>query len=280
MQLQTNALSQELLEKFQQFLRHGFTVIEIPDYWVSEHSRPLQWRETFINQALNRVMQLKDDIDGERKLTMFDEGQANEVLTILASKYPHTVNMIDIKRSLVHEPSDDELLTTLQGLHIDGLITGDAIPDQMSGKRKLAAMMKIRITKEGRQHLSGGTEASVAHPVIHQYNNYGLSGAMGPHSVGSIHYLQWAASANQIDLSQVVTELQTLKAELMKTAKTPVDFQHLSLVAEAEEYAEKQDGPKVMEVLSKSGKWLFDFATHVGTEITAKVIAKAIGLEP
>jgi hypothetical protein len=283
MQLQTNALSEELLEKFKQFLRHGFTVIEIPDHWVSEYSRPPQWRETFTNQALNRVMQLKDDIDGERKLTMYDEAQANEVLTILAPKYPHTVNMIDIKRSLAHEPSDDELLTTLQGLHIEGLITGDAIPDRMSGKRKLAAMMKIRITKEGRQHLSGSTEASVAqpHPVIHQYNNYGQSGAMGPHSVGSIHYQQqWAASANQVDLSQLISELQALRTELMKTAKTPADFQQLGLVAEAEQYAEKQDGPKVMEVLSKTGKGLLDFAKDVGTEITAKLLAKSMGLEP
>jgi hypothetical protein len=285
MQLQTNALSEELLEKFKRFLRHGFTVIEIPDYWVSESSRPLQWRETFINQALNRVMQLNDDIDGERKLTMYDEAQANEVLTILVSKYPHTVNMIDIKRSLAHEPSDDELLTTLQGLHIEGLITGNAIPDRMSGKRKLAAMMTIRITKEGRQHLSGSTEASVAKPniVIHgdQINNHGQVGAIGRNATGTINYQQqWAASANQIDLSQVISELQTLRTELMKTAKTPAEFQQLGLVAEAEQYAEKQDGPKVMEVLSKTGKGLLDFAKDVGTEITAKLIAKAMGLEP
>jgi len=35
-----------------------------------------------------------------------------------------------------------------------------------------------------------------------------------------------------------------------------------------------------MEVLSKAGKGLLDFAKDVGTEITAKVIAKAMGLEP
>lgn len=114
-----------------------------------------------------------------------------------------------------------------------------------------------------------------------QIINYGHAGAIGRQSTGTInHQQQWAATANQIDLSQVVGELQTLRAELMKMAKTPADFQKLGLIAEAEEYAGKQDGPKVMEVLSKSGKWLFDFATAVGTDITAKLIAKATGLEP
>jgi hypothetical protein len=104
---------------------------------------------------------------------------------------------------------------------------------------------------------------------------------MGPDSVGSIHYQQqWAASASQVDLSQVISELQLLRSELMKTAKTPADFQQLGFVAEAELYAEKQDGPKVMEVLSKAGKGLLDLAKDVGAEITAKVIAKAMGLEP
>lgn len=64
----------------------------------------------------------------------------------------------------------------------------------------------------------------------------------------------------------------------MKNAKTPTDFQQLGLVAEAEQYAEKQDGSKVMEVLSKSGKWLFDFAEDVGTDIAAKLIANAMSL--
>jgi hypothetical protein len=86
--------------------------------------------------------------------------------------------------------------------------------------------------------------------------------------------------ANQVDLSQVATELQALRTKLIKTAKVPADFQQLGLVAEAEQYAEKQDGTKVMEVLSKTGKGLLDFAKDVGAEITAKVIAKATGLDP
>ena len=66
MQLQTNALKPK---NFWRSSNSSYAMalrwIEIPDYWVSESSRPPQWRETFINQALNRVMQLKDDIDGE-----------------------------------------------------------------------------------------------------------------------------------------------------------------------------------------------------------------------
>ena len=73
---------------------------------------------------------------------------------------------------------------------------------------------------------------------------------------------------------------ETLRTELMKTAKMAADFQQLGLVAEAEQYAEKQDGTKVMEVLSKAGKGLLDFAKDVGSDVTAKLISKAMGLEP
>ena len=66
----------------------------------------------------------------------------------------------------------------------------------------------------------------------------------------------------------------------MKTAKSAADYQQLTLVAEAEEYAEKQDGSKMMEVLSKAGEGLFDFAKDVGVEITAKLLAKSMGQNP
>jgi hypothetical protein len=52
----TNALSRGLLEKFERFIRHGFTVIEIPESWLNQYSRPQGWLEEFINQALEQVM--------------------------------------------------------------------------------------------------------------------------------------------------------------------------------------------------------------------------------
>jgi len=55
MKISTNALSRELLDKFEWFSQYGFTVIEVPDYWVDECRRPCGWCDRLINSALNRA---------------------------------------------------------------------------------------------------------------------------------------------------------------------------------------------------------------------------------
>jgi hypothetical protein len=51
-------------------------------------------------------------------------------------------------------------------------------------------------------------------------------------------------------------------------------------LAEAEEQAELKDGGKVLSTLSKAGTGLLTAAKDIGTDLAAKVIAKAMGLEP
>lgn len=53
----------------------------------------------------------------------------------------------------------------------------------------------------------------------------------------------------------------------------------LGLLADAEERAEQKDGGKVLSTLSKAGTGLLAAARDIGTEVAAKVIAKAMGLE-
>jgi hypothetical protein len=119
--------------------------------------------------------------------------------------------------------------------------------------------------------------------IVHgdQYINYGEAGAMGPHSVGTInHKQQWAAIQNQVDLNALAAELEALKKHLKQSASSNSDFQTLRLLVEAEQHARKQDGSKVIEVLSRAGKGLLDVAKEIGTDVAAKVIAKSMGLEP
>jgi hypothetical protein len=275
----TNALSRELLEKCELFLQHGFTVINVPESWSTQYGRPSGWVETLINQALNQIVAAHDETHGT-KTPGYDEDLAQRVLNVLNDRYPYPVSLMDLKQSLPYEKtSDGLLLTTLHGLQVEDLVTGKGIPPNTSSNRKLRATGTIQMTKEGRKHLSGTTDAKAS--ILHQYNNFGQSGAMGPNSTGTVNYQQqWAATSALVDLSLVFAELQTIKAELMKTASTTADFEKLALVAKAELYAGNEDGPKVMEVLSNSGKWLFEFATKVGTDIIADLVAKAMGLAP
>jgi hypothetical protein len=125
--------------------------------------------------------------------------------------------------------------------------------------------------------------ASPYHPVIHgdQIINYGQAGALGRYSTGTINYQQqWAEIESQINLHALAIELGQLRTRLQQTAASRSDFQQIGLLAEAEEHAEKQEGSKVLETLSKVGKGVLDFAKEVGTDLTAKVIAKSVGLEP
>ena len=64
MELTTNALGFEALEKLERLQRHGFTVVQVPEYWTNETSRPPRWRDQLVNLAMDCVMELSDSPDG------------------------------------------------------------------------------------------------------------------------------------------------------------------------------------------------------------------------
>lgn len=112
-----------------------------------------------------------------------------------------------------------------------------------------------------------------------QFNNYGIAGAIGPNSVGTINFQQqWRDIQNEVDLNALTGELERLKKHLQQSASSSSDYQRLAFLSEAEEHVKKRDGSKTIEVLSKVGKGALDVAKDIGTEIAAKVIAKSIGL--
>jgi hypothetical protein len=277
---ETGMLIGELTERCHQLHCHGFTVVKAPDDWrYGYYNKPGGWQETVVLIAMEQVAAIAASKQETNTVSSYNEAVAEAVLNVVDEAFPNPLQVMDIKHRLLEEPSDLTLLTALDALYLQGFIDGKPMRSHTDGHPKLLAMANIRITAEGHKRVSGQAQPSSHLPAIHQFINYGQAGAMGPHSTGTINYQQkWVA--NQVDLSQVVTELQTLKAELRKTAETAADFQQLSIIAEAEQHAAQHDGPKVIEVLSKSSRWLFDFATHVGVELTAKLIAKSMGLEP
>jgi hypothetical protein len=213
----------------------------------------------------------------------YDEAFAGVVLSILNKAFPRTVQLIDIKSQFDSEPNDEQLLLALDGLIALGLATGTGMRDHSTGDRRLVALANIQITAAGRKHLTASVEPASQSTVVHggQYNNYGQTGAMGQNATGTLSYQQqWIEIAGQMNTSALHSELEQLRQYLLNSATSRSDYQQIGLIAEAEEEAEKGDGGKVMQVLSKLGKGVFDCAKDVGTDVAAKVIAKAIGLEP
>ena len=114
-----------------------------------------------------------------------------------------------------------------------------------------------------------------------QFNNYGIAGAIGPHSAGIINVQQqWASIQSEVDANALVGELEQLRKHLLQSASSSSDYQQLAVLSEAEELAKRHNGGKAMEVLSKVGKGALGVARDIGTEVAAKVIAKSMGLEP
>ena len=277
MELTSNALGSQALEKLERLQRHGFTVIPVPDSWVYEGNRPSGWRDQVANMAMDRAMELPDSPDVEQ-LAPYDEVLAHEVLTIIERDYPHWVSIIDVKQAMTVEPSDNALITALEALSHEKKIEGG---EHSGPTRRLPINVELRPTPQGRDEVRGTNQKPTYTAVIHgdQNNNYGNGGAMGRNAVGTINYQQlWVAIQEQVDMSALAIELEELKSQLLQTATSSSDFGQVALVTQAKEQAEAQQGSKVLETLSKVGSSLLSVAKEIGAEVAAKVITTALGL--
>jgi hypothetical protein len=277
--VKTGLLNPESLRRCEILQQHGFTVVEVPKDWRYGYNGPGGWQEVVIQQAMEQVAAIYEETEGARAMGGYDAELAQAVLVELNKSFPYPITDAELKRSLSPEPSDDALLTALDALLLEDLVSGKFLRSD----RKLVAMANIQLTANGRKHLVVQTQQTPPNAVIHgdQIINFGQAAALGRGATGTINYQQqWADIGSQTNLHALAAELEQVRTHLQKTASSRSDFQQLGLLAEAEEQAEKQDGGKVIETLSKAGKGLLDFAKEVGSDLAAKVIAKSMGLEP
>jgi hypothetical protein len=187
------------------------------------------------------------------------------VLLAVDDIYPNEMSNFELKTLLKPELSDSELLDVLDGLHHQGFVDGKGVHESQSGQRKLAVMAAIRITKKGQDEIADKSLSSPA--VVQTFINNGQTGAIGPHSVGTINYQsQWQAVEGQVDLTALATELGNAIKQQQPTASSRADYEELALLAEAKEHAEKHEGGKLMESLSKIGQSVAPVLAKAGAE--------------
>jgi hypothetical protein len=211
----------------------------------------------------------------------YDSNFAEQVLAEINKHFPHAVQTSQLKRAFEREPSDSALLTALAGLQRDGFIEGKAMFSSTTPLRSLMAMANIEITAAGRRHLSGASTQSPTATIIQgdQFNNYGQAGAMGHHSSGTVNYQrQWAALKDQTDLSTIANELRSTIQELHQTAPSSEDYQRLQMLLQAKEQAEKNDGGKMLELLSKMGQSALPIFAKCGAEGIVRLIKHHLNL--
>lgn len=276
--LETNMMRDPELDVFKRWSGHGFTVIELTEYWESDRIRLAEhWEESIVNRAMKQIEALTG-ATGEREITAtgYDEELAARILQVVNEAFPNPIESMDLKHRLSPEPSDAALSTALEALLLEELITGTPL---RSG-RHLDALAQIKITATGRRRLSGAQQPAASSHVVHgdQIINYGQAGAIGRGSTGNVRDGNWSEMSQSVDLPELARKLKELRSELLKRASSSDDYMQVALVTSAEEQADKQEGGKVLETLSRLRVGALSLARDIGVDIAASVIAKATGL--
>lgn len=108
----------------------------------------------------------------------------------------------------------------------------------------------------------------------------GQAGAQGPNSHASNNTFNqiWNQNHEKIDIKALEGELLRLRTALKNEADTPEQIAELGAIANAEIAAKKGEGPKILEYLSKAGKWSLSVAERIGVNLASAAIKGAMGI--
>ncbi|NOT58868.1 MAG: hypothetical protein HOP19_01450 [Acidobacteria bacterium] len=95
------------------------------------------------------------------------------------------------------------------------------------------------------------------------------------HAHGNI-FNQWMESKGNSSLDELAKDLSSLRAALKENATEPEHDVTVGTVAGAQAAAQKGDGAKTFEYLSKAGNWALDVATKIGASLAAEAIKRSM----
>ena len=105
---------------------------------------------------------------------------------------------------------------------------------------------------------------------------------IGPHSRLTVHDVSIRSAresgASEIDLSQLSTELETLRQELRRRATTREHDVAVAEIGAAADEAERGDDPAALRRLKAASQWALDAATSIGTTVAAAAIRASMGM--
>jgi hypothetical protein len=151
-QFPTAPLNPEQTRRCRMLQRHGFTVIEFSDDEYLFSWNQAKWQESMIIKAMDKVASLYPEGGETKDLSAYDPNFAREVLEAAARVFPKQLGMVELKRALSPEPSNEALLVAIDALDADGYIEAKAMRSGIdNGIQDVAC---IRATRIGREHLS------------------------------------------------------------------------------------------------------------------------------
>jgi hypothetical protein len=158
------------------------------------------------------------------------------------------------------------------------------VVENIAGAEAYGDTLKSETAQPGQY--SEGTRSVYVHNVnitqINMGDSYsaGQVGAQGPGAhAHDINFNQvWNNISGSTNLALLADELGRLRQYLKENAKEANEDIVVGNVAQAEQEAKKGNGGKVLEFLSKAGKWALDAATKIGTSVATEALKKAMGL--
>jgi hypothetical protein len=87
-----------------------------------------------------------------------------------------------------------------------------------------------------------------------------------------------AKAKNFTQNSMLVQDLDDLKVEMAKRAKTPGEQKAVEHINDAREAAKTGDDNTVREKLKAAGAWALQVATEIGKDVASKAISSQLGL--
>lgn len=283
-----NEAKQSLIGNFQSALTqsaNGMSDVKIPTSEVARLAGQLQsgnfsiLRDLAIELERRRLAWEKE----AALTTGYNRDLAIRVLEQLRAIFPRQSNSRELMAQLSPGAPGHELLTVLDALLKQGLVTGKAI--RGNGELHDAAALEISGTgREWLRHRDNPESTSIASggQVVHGDHivNYGNVGAIGKGATGSLTIFDqsWQQLQTEVDLQALATQLSTLRTEFRKTAASRDDDAQLGVLAEAEGEAVKGNGARVLEILRGVGKNVLETGKQIGVELAVKLVLAAHGI--
>jgi hypothetical protein len=136
---------------------------------------------------------------------------------------------------------------------------------------------KLSVLKKAFNITQAKSNLSISKQEIHNYmgNVYNVKQAM---AVGDNAQVNNSTIINQAEINQLSKELQVLIDIVNKEPKSDEQTRSVLELSEAKQELEKGNKRGFVNILNKSGKWLFDIATKVGTNLLTEYIKHSQGL--
>lgn len=113
-----------------------------------------------------------------------------------------------------------------------------------------------------------------------QYNNSGAVGNQGPYSgKESIIFQSIKNKDEDLDYEKLLTETQKLKECLYKEPRTETNEILIGKITQIQQAAREKDKMKLVDILNRAGKELYDMAKRVGCSLLASYLSLTLGIK-